>query len=111
MPPEIVMKHKYDEKVDIWSAGVVTFILLSGKPPFVGNTKDEVYNSIKSAQHSYKSVEWSKVSANAIDFLKQCLDKNPDSRPSANDLLRHPWLTQADPNKKENPLAQAQLSQ
>ena len=54
MPPEIVMKHKYDEKVDIWSAGVVTFILLSGKPPFVGNTKDEVYNSIKSALHTYK---------------------------------------------------------
>ena len=111
MPPEIVNKQKYDEKVDVWSAGVVCFILLSGKPPFIGNTKDEVYNSIKQVVHSYRSPEWSKVSSKAIDFIKKCLDKNPKTRLSAEDLLHHPWLDQADPNKKENPEAQAKLNQ
>lgn len=43
MPPEIVNKKEYDSKVDIWSAGVVAFILLCGKPPFMGDSKDEVY--------------------------------------------------------------------
>lgn len=46
MAPEIVNHMKYDQKVDIWSAGVVTYILLSGKPPFFGNTRNDVYNAI-----------------------------------------------------------------
>lgn len=58
MPPEIVKKEKYDSKVDIWSAGVVAFILLCGKPPFIGNSKDDVYRSIKEDEHDYKGPEW-----------------------------------------------------
>lgn len=47
MPPEIVKRDKYNTKVDIWSAGVVAFVLLTGKPPFYGSSKEEVYNNIK----------------------------------------------------------------
>lgn len=43
MAPEVVKKLKYDTKVDIWSLGIVTYILLSGRPPFAGKTKDEIY--------------------------------------------------------------------
>ena len=47
MPPEIVSEEKYNTKVDIWSAGVVAYILLTGEPPFFGESKIEVYNNIK----------------------------------------------------------------
>lgn len=46
MPPEIVRQDKYDQKVDIWSAGILTCILLSGVPPFMGDSKEEVYTNI-----------------------------------------------------------------
>lgn len=46
MPPEIVNHQKYDSKVDIWSAGCVTFVMLTGKPPFFGSSKAEVYKAI-----------------------------------------------------------------
>ena len=46
MPPEIVRQDKYDQKVDIWSAGILTCILLSGVPPFMGDSKEEVYTKI-----------------------------------------------------------------
>jgi serine/threonine protein kinase len=49
MPPEIVMRQKYDSKVDVWSAGIVAYILLCGRPPFTGLTKEEVYNEIQNS--------------------------------------------------------------
>jgi calcium-dependent protein kinase len=47
MPPEIILRQKYDSKVDTWSAGVVAYILLTGLPPFTGVNKDEVYKAIQ----------------------------------------------------------------
>lgn len=46
MPPEIVLEEKYDAKADVWSAGVVVFVMLTGKPPFYGETKQQVYDAI-----------------------------------------------------------------
>ena len=46
MPPEIVNHESYGASVDIWSAGVMTYIMLSGRPPFFGPTKDDVYRAI-----------------------------------------------------------------
>jgi serine/threonine protein kinase len=48
MAPEIMAQDYYDAKVDIWAIGVIGYILLSGKPPYKGKTKEEIYNSIKS---------------------------------------------------------------
>ena len=47
MPPEIILRQKYDSKVDTWSAGVVAYILLTGLPPFSGANKEEVYAAIQ----------------------------------------------------------------
>ena len=58
MPPEIVKHEKYTSKVDVWSAGVVAYILLCGRPPFFGTSKDEVYNSIKEDLLSFDAREW-----------------------------------------------------
>ena len=46
MSPELVKEEEYDNRVDIWSTGVITYILLSGMPPFIGNDKDGIYNAI-----------------------------------------------------------------
>lgn len=46
MPPEIIQENMYGNKVDVWSAGVVAYILITGKPPFCGKDKKEVYNAI-----------------------------------------------------------------
>jgi len=70
----------------------VSFILLSGKPPFMGESKEEVYKAIRETEHAYTTQEWSQISDDAKDFLRICLDKNPETRPSAEALLNHPWL-------------------
>jgi calcium/calmodulin-dependent protein kinase I len=69
MPPEIVNHHDYDEKVDVWSAGIVTYVLLSGKPPFYGNDKEQVYNKINTAEANMSGPEWKVVSPEAKDFI------------------------------------------
>ena len=94
MPPEIVKHEKYTSKVDVWSAGVVTYILLCGRPPFFGTTKDEVYKSIKEDVLSFKSKEWAKISQDAQEFISLALNKDPDQRSTAEDLLNHKWITQ-----------------
>ena len=47
MAPEIVKGEAYDENVDIWSTGVITYIMLTGRPPFKGKTRDEIFASVK----------------------------------------------------------------
>ena len=69
MPPEIVKHQKYDCKVDVWSAGVVAYVLLSGTPPFIGDSKDLVYEAIKNQDLDFSKSGWSKVSESAKDFL------------------------------------------
>lgn len=54
MAPEM-FSEQYNEKCDIWSAGVVLYILLSGKPPFDGNTDDDIFESIKKGTYSLSS--------------------------------------------------------
>lgn len=53
MAPEIVRAENYDEKVDVWSTGVIAYILLSGKPPFKGRNRNEIFDSIKDAPLSF----------------------------------------------------------
>jgi calcium-dependent protein kinase len=62
MPPEIVKRQCYDQKCDIWSAGVVIYILLTGCPPFYGESKQEVYESIRNNEANYSDKIWSKIS-------------------------------------------------
>ena len=92
MPPEIVKGEPYDEKVDIWSAGVVVFVMLSGKPPFSGPDKPGVYKSIKSTPLQFPDSEWANISDVGKDFLRRAIEKDPTKRASAAELLEHPWM-------------------
>ena len=58
MAPEIIKEEKYDEKVDVWSLGVITYILLSGRPPFKGKSKEEIFNSVKYGELLFDHPIW-----------------------------------------------------
>ena len=92
MAPEIVKKVKYNTKVDIWSLGVLTYIMLSGKPPFNGKTKEEIFLQLLSQTIQYSDPIWSKLSNQAVNFVKSCLTRDQRFRPSADELLNHEWI-------------------
>jgi calcium-dependent protein kinase len=92
MPPEIVAHESYGSCVDIWSAGVMTYIMLCGRPPFFGNSKDDVYKSIQYDQLKMDSKEWDKISEDAKDFVQLCLNKDKDRRATSEQLINHAWL-------------------
>ncbi len=92
MAPEIINCEEYTEKVDIWSTGVITFILLSGKAPFSGKRKEEILRSIETKGLSFSDPLWQKISTKAKDFISSCLKRDASERPSAFELLEHPWI-------------------
>lgn len=92
MAPEIVKKQSYDHKVDVWSAGVVLYAMLSGRLPFFGSKKEQVYTAICNDDLPLSSALWTSKSSEVKDFLRLALCKDPEMRPSSSDLLMHPWL-------------------
>lgn len=86
-----VLNGKYNEKCDIWSSGVILYILLTGKPPFNGSD-DEIVEKIKKGKYDLKSNPWPNISAEAKDLIKQMLDMNTLSRISAQKALTHKWF-------------------
>lgn len=105
MPPEIIKREQYGKQVDVWSAGAVSYILLTGRPPFFGNDKEEVYKAILNQNLELKIPELFRCSKEAIDFLSKVLVKEPEKRMSAKQALEHPWLAEInetqDPNYNE----------
>jgi serine/threonine protein kinase len=92
MAPEIVREEKYDEKVDVWSVGVIAYILISGRPPFRGKNKNEIFESIKHHDVTFDHEIWTRVSPEAKDFIRRALVKNKNDRASAKDLIDHEWI-------------------
>ena len=87
-----VLKGEYDEKCDIWSIGAMTYLMLCGEPPFNGNSNNEIFKKIVKESIKFNSFMWKNISKNAKDFVKMCLNKNSNKRPSASEALKHPWF-------------------
>ena len=86
-----VLDGFYDEKCDIWSAGVILYILLCGYPPFNGNDDDEIFESIKKRKFVFPEAEWANISKEAKDLINKMLS-DPLTRLTAEQVLVHPWL-------------------
>ena len=87
-----VLRGEYNEKCDIWSCGVILYILLCGFPPFDGESDEDIYQAIENANYSFPDQSWSQVSNEAKDLIKKMLTLDVDERISALDTLQHPWF-------------------
>jgi len=87
-----VLKGEYDEKCDIWSAGVISFILLCGYPPFAGDSDPEILRKVREGSFEFRSPEWDPISQGAKNLVTQMLTVDASLRPSAATLLNSPWL-------------------
>lgn len=94
MAPE-VLKRNYGPEVDVWSAGVILYILLCGVPPFWAETEQGVAQAIIRSVIDFKRDPWPKVSENAKDLVRKMLDPDPKRRLTAQQVLDHPWLQNA----------------
>ncbi|CAG9309994.1 unnamed protein product [Blepharisma stoltei] len=91
MAPELISSSYYDQKVDIWSLGIVLFELVEGNPPYFNQPQTEILQSIANNPPP-KLTHPTKWSSSFKDFIRICLQKNPGERASADTLLRHPFL-------------------
>ena len=112
-----VLRGIYNEKCDIWSIGVIFYIMLSGKPPFPGKDDKEILRKVEIGMYQLDGSPWNDLSSEAIDLLRRLLNYNPNTRISAAEALEHPWFQKFSGNdmvkiKESIPrLALEQLSQ
>eukprot|EP01017_Pseudomicrothorax_dubius_P003273 TRINITY_DN10426_c0_g1_i7.p1 TRINITY_DN10426_c0_g1~~TRINITY_DN10426_c0_g1_i7.p1 ORF type:complete len:428 (-),score=113.13 TRINITY_DN10426_c0_g1_i7:461-1744(-) len=91
-----VLKMQYDEKCDVWSCGVITYILLSGFPPFNAQKDEQIIKKIEKGEFSFSARVWQNVSDRAKGFIRRMLEYEPTSRYSARQALDDPWLKEHD---------------
>ena len=87
-----VLKNNYNEKCDIWSCGVILYILLSGKPPFNGDDDNEVMANVTTGQYDLHCAPFNRISNSAKDLIKKLLIMDKDKRINAQEALNHIWF-------------------
>lgn len=91
--PEVLLR-KYNWQADLWSLGVILYILLSGMPPFYGDTETQIFKMILRGEVDMTSQPWPTISPGAKDLIRKLLVRDPDKRLTASEALQHKWLSQ-----------------
>jgi len=118
MAPEVLMNMRgaekpVDQSVDIWSIGVMAYVMLCGYNPFDYKSKanQNIITRIVSGKFNFPSPQWDNVPKSCKDFIRRCLVVDPKKRPSATELLKHPWMVaSANPSAPGNTFSPADRS-
>jgi len=92
-----VLSGKYDHMCDLWSVGVIMYILLCGYPPFYGRNDQEVLAKVRKGNYAFEDKDWARVSSDAKSLIRKLLCQNPKDRFSAEQALNHEWIKQTAP--------------
>lgn len=92
MAPEILEGVPYDTKADMWSLGVIVYILLGGYPPFIEQNQRDLFRKIRKGQYEFHEEYWGQVSKEAKDLIASLLTVSPTRRMSAPESLRNKWI-------------------
>eukprot|EP00244_Chara_vulgaris_P008186 TRINITY_DN3136_c0_g1_i1.p1 TRINITY_DN3136_c0_g1~~TRINITY_DN3136_c0_g1_i1.p1 ORF type:complete len:546 (-),score=136.52 TRINITY_DN3136_c0_g1_i1:674-2311(-) len=104
-----VLKRDYGPEADVWSAGVILYILLSGVPPFWAETEQGIFDAVLKGDIDFSSQPWPSISDSAKDLIKKMLNNDPKARWTAQQALSHPWMRE-DGVAPDKPLDSAVLS-
>lgn len=91
MAPEVIAGY-YDKKCDLWSLGVIMYILLGGEPPFMGEDDYETFDLVRIGKYNYSGIQWNYVSKSAKELIDKLLTLDPKKRLSAEEALKDPWI-------------------
>ncbi|KAL0012349.1 hypothetical protein SO802_007457 [Lithocarpus litseifolius] len=89
--PEVLQRN-YGKEIDIWSAGVILYILLSGVPPFWAENEKGIFDAVLRGELDFQSEPWPLISESAKDLIRKMLTKDPKKRITAAEVLEHPWI-------------------
>jgi calcium-dependent protein kinase len=87
-----VLTGQYDEKCDVWSCGVILYVMLCGYPPFSGSTDQAILKKVRKATFTFPDKEWSMISYDAKDLIVRMLDKDPERRLAASEAYQSNWI-------------------
>ncbi|KAJ6819722.1 calcium-dependent protein kinase 2-like [Iris pallida] len=103
-----VLKRKYGKEIDVWSAGVILYILLSGVPPFWAETEKGIFDAILEGEIDFESSPWPSISESAKDLVRRMLTQDPKKRITSAQVLEHPWIKEG--GASDRPIDSAVLS-
>ncbi|KAJ6349630.1 hypothetical protein OIU77_007085 [Salix suchowensis] len=104
-----VLRKHYGPEADVWSAGIILYILLSGVPPFWAETEIGIFKQILQGKLDFESEPWPSITDSAKDLIRKMLERNPKKRLTAHEVLCHPWIVD-DRIAPDKPLDSAVLS-
>ncbi|CBN74237.1 Myosin light chain kinase (MLCK) [Ectocarpus siliculosus] len=102
--PEILRSRPYGTSVDMWSIGVIIYIILAGYPPFHDEDQNRLYRKIKAGHYRFDPEYWNDVSSEAKDLIRKLLTVDPTRRLTAAEACEHPWLSTARGNLTQHDL-------